>query len=211
MDLKALRSNEKFVFLPLHAEPEISLSVYAKYHSDQINFVHNVALSLPYNYKLIVKDHPRNKGRRPNSFFERLNNIQSVKIMDYDADSRVVIDESAVIVMLSGFVGFEALLRKKPAVCFGNSMVSNFSEYLPVFPVKNFEKLNAQLVEICDNQHDFSKLSHYVAAIKRRSEQIEIMSVLLRKGNRYGSKYTPDLYTQNIRNLSTLLGKFFSL
>ena len=111
--------------------------------------------------------------------------------MDYDANSRVIIDESAVIVMLSGFVGFEALLRKKPVVCFGSSMVSNFSEYLPVFPIKNFEKLHVKFVEICDNQHDFSKLPQYVAAIKRRSEQIEIMSVLLQKGNRHGSKYTP--------------------
>ena len=43
--LKALKSNEKYVFLPLHAEPEISLSVYAKYHADQLNFVQNIALS----------------------------------------------------------------------------------------------------------------------------------------------------------------------
>ena len=206
--LKTLKPNEKYVFLPLHAEPEISLSVYARYHLDQVNFVQNIALSLPYNYKLIVKDHPRNKGRRPYSFFKRLSNIQSVTMMDYDADSRLIIDECDVVVMLSGFVGFEALLRNKPVVCFGASMVSNFSKYLPVFPINNFDILHRSFVEVCENEHDFSKLPHYVAAIKRRSEQIEIMSVLLQKRNRHGSKWTPELYDQNIRNLSLLLNKF---
>ena len=77
--------------------------------------------------------------------------------MDYDADSRAIIDESAVVVMLSGFVGFEALLRQKPVVCFGNSMVSSFSDY-PVFPLNSFNKLHIKFVEICESRHDFSKL-----------------------------------------------------
>ena len=199
---------ENFIFFPLHAEPEVSLSVYAKNYSDQLNFVKNLSLNLPSGFKIYVKDHPRNKGRRTNAYLKRLANMPSVVLIDYDRDSKEIIDKCSIVIMLSGFVGFEALLRKKPVICFGDSLVSNFKNYLPVFPISNFESLHQLILSVSDKKHNFNHLENFIASVRRRSEQIEIMSVLLQKKNRHGSGYSPDLYSKNILNLKKLVKKF---
>ncbi|MDP6893688.1 MAG: hypothetical protein QF731_10970, partial [Verrucomicrobiota bacterium] len=59
-----------YIFFPLHAEPEIALSIFSKYYQNQIELIRNIALALPMNYRLIVKEHPRNIGRRSNNYYK---------------------------------------------------------------------------------------------------------------------------------------------
>ena len=204
-----IENNKKYnyLFLPLHAEPEISLSVYAKFYCNQINFIRNISLALPQGFHLLVKDHPRNQGRRPSSYLKKISQIPRATLINYEVNSLEIIDNSYGIIMLSGFVGFEALLRKKPVFCFGSSMLSRFSNFLNIYNCTNFEQLSENLRKQ-NKTFDENKLCKFVSSIIRRSEQIEIMTVLLKKSNRHGNKFTPQLYKENIFYLKKLLLKF---
>ena len=210
-DLEFLKMNiadkKKYIFFPMHAEPEVSLSVYAKFYSNQINFIRNISLVLPHNYILIIKDHPRNHGRRTDDFLKEINSLSRVILVDYSVDSIDLIDLCSGVIMLSGFIGIEALLRNKPVYCFGDSMVSRFENYLPIFNCENYKDLNYFLK---NNKLTFNKynLEKFVASIIRRSESLELMTVLLGKKNRFGRKFSKKLYEENLQNMINLIKKF---
>lgn len=204
IDLHSLsQTKKKYIFLPLHAEPEVSLSVYARRYSNQVEFVRQVSLSLPYEYELIVKDHPRNFGKRSKHFFREISSIPNVRLLKPSVNSLSAIDASEGVVMLSGFVGFEAILRQKPVYCFGRSILSNFSKHIPVTNCNDFDDLRASL----RNQKPkcFRKTSLLVSSIIRESEEIEIMTVLLKKKNRHGNPYSEERYAANIEALLKLV------
>ena len=144
---------------------------------------------MPEGFHLLVKDHPRNKVEDHLDICKNINHIPRVSLINYDVNSLDIIDNSFAIIMLSGFVGFEALLRQKPVFCFGASMVSRFTNYLQIYNCSNFEDLSKYLRKP-DKTFDIDMLCKYVTSIMRRSEQIEIMTVLLRKPNRHGNKFT---------------------
>src|SRR3989344_5721087 len=59
-----LNSDDKFFLFPLHFYPEASILVWATYLSDQLSVIKNIAFSLPFPYKLYVKEHPMAQGTR---------------------------------------------------------------------------------------------------------------------------------------------------
>ena len=68
-----------FCFFPLHTEPEVSIQILGRpYHKDQIELLRNLAASLPFGMRLLVKEHPRSVGMRSQSFYEKLKQIPNL-------------------------------------------------------------------------------------------------------------------------------------
>ena len=44
-----------FIFFPLHAEPEVSIFLYGRPFHNQIELIRTISMSMPINFKLIVK------------------------------------------------------------------------------------------------------------------------------------------------------------
>ena len=111
-----------YVFFPLHAEPEIAISIFSMHYQNQIEVIRNISLSLPANFKLIVKEHPRNIGRRKITYYKKILQIPNVNLVEPGLNPSYIIANSKLVIVLSGFLAFEALMAKIPVISLGSAM-----------------------------------------------------------------------------------------
>jgi hypothetical protein len=129
---------EKFFLFPLHYQPEAATDVYAIYYCDQLNAAKNIAFSLPFPYKLCVKEHPASAGARTTKFYEELKKIPNIVLISPHEKIVDIIKNSSGVVTLTGTAGLEAALSGKPVYVLGDV----FYSYHPMCrKVNGFEEL----------------------------------------------------------------------
>ena len=110
---------EIFVF-PLHTEPEVSIQILGRpYHKDQIELLRNLAASLPFGMRLLVKEHPRSVGMRSQSFYEKLKQIPNLFFIDQNVNSMKIVKKSKFTAVISSTIGLEAIILGKPVLVLG--------------------------------------------------------------------------------------------
>lgn len=189
----------KFVYFPLATEPEISLNLYSRPYTNQIEVIRNIALNIPIGHKLVVKDHPRSLGVRNFGYYKKLLDIPNVVLADSNIKSVEISKISDLTIVLSGFSGFEALIHRKPVITLGNcnyntlSFVSNVTD---LYELGNFIK-----AKIGSSDHIEEELENFIAAIMHESFRVNIYGGLL-KADGYDSEKSTDfnaLY-ENVKN-----------
>lgn len=113
------RRDERYVLFPLHYQPEASTSVRAPFFMDQCSLAENIARALPAGYRLYVKEHSAGLGRRSYSEFRRLRRIPSVRLINPSLDSGELLKNAACVAVITGTMGWEALVHRVPVVTFG--------------------------------------------------------------------------------------------
>ncbi|MFH1968263.1 MAG: hypothetical protein ABIJ84_02660 [bacterium] len=149
--------NEDFFFYPLHFQPESSTSVYATYYSDQLNTIKNVAFSMPFPYKLYVKEHPVAVGTRPKSFYKKLKEIPNVVLIAPYENVENIVKNSLGVIILTSTIGLEAALAGKPVYVLGDV----FYSYHPLCKsIKNFEELKEKIEKDLAKRPDTNDLEN---------------------------------------------------
>ena len=193
-----------YIFFPLHAEPEISLTNYAKFYQNQIEVIRNICLQLPSKYKLLVKEHPRNIGRRSLGYYKKILEIPNVDFAAFELQSVDVLKRSRLVIVLSGNIGYEAVLNQVPVITLGRTIYN----MLPKTMVNHLENINNIYLEINNTIKNYSFdeeiLKKYVAAIFKHSFPLDVYTVLLKKdGREGGSEFSETKYNENIEILSS--------
>ena len=175
----------KYVFYPLHCEPEIALSLYGRDHQNQIETIRRLAQSIPLDWKLIVKEHPRCLGYRTNSWYRRLLEIPNVYFAETNTSPIFWIKKANAVVTISGHVGFEALVIGKPVIVLGDVAYSILPANM-VRKVDSMSKLSTQLLDLIKNfSTDKASLTAFVAASMSNGAPINLYSDILKKSGRY--------------------------
>ncbi len=164
---------ENFVYFPLNYEPEISLFLYAPFHSDQAHLVKQVARSLPVGYTLYVKEHPTMVGYRPRSFYHEIKKMPNVKLIRPHTLSFTLLEHTKLVTTITGTGGWEALLFKKPSITFGY----NFYNSAPM--VKHSTAID-ELPYLIDQQlHHFTyneeHLLLFISAVLEHTADIDMV------------------------------------
>jgi len=110
----------KYIYFPLQFQPEASIDVIAPFFSNQLETARLVAMSLPDDYTLAVKEHPAMLGFRAPDFLEKISRTPNIKLIDYRISSDTVIKKSAMLVCTNGTTLAEAAFYNKPAIQMGN-------------------------------------------------------------------------------------------
>jgi hypothetical protein len=120
--------DQPFVFVPLHYQPEVSTTPLGGYFADQIAMVDLLAKSLPAGWHLYVKEHkaifdPEVRGTfmRDIDYYRRLARIPNVTLVPMELTSFDLIDRARAVATVTGTAGWEAVLRGKPAIVYGNA------------------------------------------------------------------------------------------
>jgi hypothetical protein len=121
---------EKYVLYPIQFQPEASTLVQAPLYLDQLSLMRDVAASLPVGYRLYIKEHVSNRGRRPMEFYEALRAIPAVRLLPPDADTWALIREASAIAVITGTMGWEGLLYGKPVITFGSVFINHHPSVL---------------------------------------------------------------------------------
>lgn len=201
-----------YAFYPLHAEPEVALSIQGRPYQNQIETIRNIARSLPVGRLLLTKEHPRSIGYHPPSYYDKLLEIPNVRVIDPFVESAHVIQQAALVVSVWSFVGFEAILQRKPLVSLGTPPFTVLPEGM-VQRVAALHDLPAALARAeVDYAYDHAALVAYVAACLRASVPVDFYARYLEKRGRFGGEGAPEsqfdtLMTYTVTRLEQALAR----
>jgi len=148
-------NNDDYFLFPLHFQPEASTSVLATYFYDQVNTIKNIAFSLPFPYKLYVKEHPTAIGTRSGNFYKELKKIPNVVLISPYENVEKLIKKSHGVITLTGTIGMEAAFVGKPVYILGNV----FYSYHPLCrKIDNFDKLRERIKQDLTEDIGFDNL-----------------------------------------------------
>ena len=196
------KPEELFAFFPLHYEPEIALLLYAPYFTDQINLIRHIARSLPLEYKLYVKEHPAMVPYRPRKYYKELKKIPNVKLINPAISSFDIIPHAKLITVITGSVGWEAAMLKKPVISFGDYF---FNDLPAIKKCENIKKLPYLVQEQLNNfEHNEEELLKFLQAIFEKSVSVDVM-------NLWENEWDMDKKREGMQPLTELLAKKLGL
>jgi len=121
--------NKKYVYAALHYQPECSTSPMGGAFVDQILMVKILSACLPEDWVIYVKEHPfqwlprglKYFNYRYRGYYESLAKIKNVYLTPIKTGTIELIEKSRLVATVGGTVGWEAIIRNKPALYFGSS------------------------------------------------------------------------------------------
>ena len=165
--LDDIGENDKFIYFPLHVEPESSLMIDGTRGIDQFSLIQKISLQLPINWKIYVKEHPNMIGWRKNLFYKKLKKIKNLKLIKFSSNNYKLMKLSQASLVISGTTGWETILLKKPVISIGNSFYQN----LPmVYKLENIDKFSSAINWIQKSyKHQEDKLINFISSIMSKS------------------------------------------
>lgn len=147
--------NKKFIYVPLHLQPERTTSPQGDMFYDLILMIEILSASLPPDWIIYVKEHPiqwlfRGLGFfscRYQGYYKKIASLKNVQLIPIETDSYTLINKSQAVAVVTGTAGWEAVLRSKPAIVFGYSWYRDCSE---IFKVKDVESCRNAFKKIKD-------------------------------------------------------------
>ena len=167
-----VKINENFAFFPLHSEPEIATLLYAPFYKDQLWVIKQAARSLPIDFKLYVKEHPRMYGYRTRRFYKELKKIPNIKLLKPTIDPFPIIQNAKLIFTISGTTGWEAAQLKKPVIIFSDIFYSRLPMIKKCMAINQLPFLVKEQLE--NFKHDESALINFLTAIYEESADVNL-------------------------------------
>ena len=170
-----VKNDDVFVYYPLHYEPERSLLMLAPFFTNQLSIIQNIARSLPVEYKLYVKDHPRMRetGWRKIHFYQSILDIPNVKLVSPKIKSSEILEQCSLVATLGGTTGLEASYYGKPSVVMGNA---DYSVLPWIHNVDNIKDLPSIIRTALNSKVDIEHLDAYTEYVEQNSFKFEKVS-----------------------------------
>lgn len=184
VDLEFVK-NQSCALYPLHTEPELVLSQFARPYLNQIEVIRNISMSLPLTKVLLVKEHPLMVGRRTLGYYEKLLEIPNVKLVEFNLSSENVLPHVDIVIVIRGAIGLEAAIKKIPVISLGKSMFQ-------ILPKNMFRYCNSlyslpgDVKDMLNNyKYDGESLKRYLSSVISGSVPVNLITDLLGKKNRF--------------------------
>jgi hypothetical protein len=116
--VKNINLKKKFVYFPLHIEQERSTLIATPFYTNDIEFIKNIAKSIPIDHILYVKEHPAQLTRhwRDKTFYQEIIKIPNVVMIHPDVSSIDIVKNCSMVITKSGTAALEAAFYQKPAI-----------------------------------------------------------------------------------------------
>ena len=115
---KNINLKRKFIYFPLHIEQERSTLIATPFYTNDIEFIKNIAKSIPIDHLLYVKEHPAQLTRhwRDKKIYQAISNIPNVIMVHPFESSMNMIKNCSMVITKSGTAALEASFYEKPAI-----------------------------------------------------------------------------------------------
>lgn len=158
----------KFVYFPLHFQPELSTLVAVPFYQNQLNVISNIARSLPIDFILYVKEHPIQKkyGWRDIAYYNFIKELPNVRLIHPSVPNEELIKNCSLVITIAGTPGLQAAFFNKPSIVFSNV------GYLDLPSVSRVEKIEdlPKIIELSlQTKVDEFDLNNYVDFILQNS------------------------------------------
>ena len=161
--------DRKFVYFPLHLQPEMTTSAIGKDYSDQLSAIERLAHMLPDNWSIYVKENPKQGGQmRGQQFFKRLLQLESVCFIPSYINTHELIEKSQFIAVITGTAGWEAICKGKNVLVFGQPWYQSLPGVFRFDEALSYE-------QIVNYRIDQEQLESQVSALFARAHKGEIL------------------------------------
>lgn len=141
--------NKPYIYFALHYQPEATSSPSADIFVDQYLAIEQIAVNIPGNWVIYVKEHIHQfnylmegqKGRFLH-LYKDLMKISNVAFVPLNTDSFALIDNAKAVSTLTGTVGWEAIVRNKPLIVFGLTWYQACYGVLKIINTEDVSKIN---------------------------------------------------------------------
>lgn len=163
---------EKYLYYPLHLVPEYTMQVQANMWINQLFIIEILAKSVPFDWKIYVKEHPGQiKYRvRPSAFYKEIKSYANVKLIPFDMDNQKVIAHSQFVVTVTGTVGWEAIL-------FHNKPVINLAPSL--YEITGLSKRCEKIIDISTEIYNECKRISKIGPKERKKRLINLLNAIV--------------------------------
>jgi len=136
--------NVKVFYFPLQLEPEMSTLAYSPFVRNQLEIVRLVSMTLREGDLLLLKENPKMKGQRKQSFYDEIEKYDNVMWASFEINSREIIRIAFKTISVTGTACIESACLGKPSMIFGFAPWSNHLEQEP-FSNKPITQLYSEL------------------------------------------------------------------
>jgi hypothetical protein len=145
----------KYIYFPMHKEPELAINHQAPAWHDQLNTATQISMNLPYGYRLLVREHRLNRGRRSMEYIQTLISLPGTILIDALDPQFKYISNADLIITENGSSGWEGIQFGKPVITLAESF------YAPSGLTNHLEKpaeLGATILDALQDGH--SSVAH---------------------------------------------------
>jgi len=108
--------SKEYIYFPLQVQPEQSLMIWDRYHTDLPAVIKNIAQSVPFGTELYIKEHPNMVGIRSPAYYTKLRKLPNVRVLQPQLDSTKIIQHALTTVCLTSTVGLQSVLNSIPCI-----------------------------------------------------------------------------------------------
>lgn len=140
---KQVNKSDRYFYYPLHIQPEATPDIIAMNYCNQLELISQIARSLPFGTKLIVKEHPNASGAETLKRLLWIRKQNNVILIPPQTPSKDLIKGSLGVITIAGTVGMEARLENKPVLLFSEVYYSSLLDH--IYKVTDYNELSKTL------------------------------------------------------------------
>ncbi len=117
-----------YILVALHFQPERTTAPLGGRYVDQLLMVRLLSRWLPTGWRLYIKEapayffpHVTKQRARDRDFYDQIAALPNADLVDPDMNIFTLVDHARAVATVTGTVGWEALMRGKPALVFGHA------------------------------------------------------------------------------------------
>lgn len=156
-----LENIKNYIFFPLQCQPEDTIDILGVKYNNQIETIRQIAMRLPGDICLVVKDHPAMIDLRETKYLNKIKKTPNVKLISSNTSVDVILDRSKLVIYISGTISFECAMKKVPCIQLGEQ---GLTKLLPN-------------VKYCDNINNLTKMINEIL-YKKFFDQIDYEQIL---------------------------------
>ncbi len=186
--IRKINDNESFIYFPLHYEPERVLLIQARYYSDQISVIKNLAKSIPFGYHLYVKEHPAMStiGWRKTSFYKEIMELPNVRLIHPDVSPDEILKKCSLLITIAGSAGQDAVFYNKPVITFTDQL---YCQIPNVTKINSWEELPKTIQDSLNKPPlAQSELNKYLDMIEKNSFEYNHIDLSAEFSYKFGFK-----------------------
>ena len=158
-NIKPVDFTRKYVYFPLHLQPEMTTDVLGGKYVDQLLAIEKLRNILPDDWYIYVKENPKQKAyMRGRYFFERLNLIQNVVFVDRSVDTYKLMESAQFVSTITGTAAWEAITGGKNALIFGKIWFDHFPGIFRFDDINSLQEILQYKISHDDVQAAINKL-----------------------------------------------------
>jgi hypothetical protein len=149
-----------YIVFFLHYQPEATTSPNGDIFVNQFLCIETLLKQTPKDVFIYVKEHPNQfmshmlgHTKRIKEFYDDLIKNPRVKLVPFEKDSFSLISNALAVSTVTGTVGWEAAVRKKPVIVFGLIWYERMKGILRVFDDESASKINDFIVNYKYDEH----------------------------------------------------------